>query len=140
MGNRALLGTLGLLLFAGCPTVDLGDNPSGVGLCNPAGGVEYFEAEIWPNYIKPMDATRGCTKAGDCHGEASSNAPQFRTMPVDFPTNFRQTQIYLNCGQPMMSDLLTKPLMGINAHGGGDLIPPNDPSVQIFLDWFSETP
>jgi hypothetical protein len=139
MGKLALLGTaLGLLPLAGCPTVDLGDTPSDIGLCNPAGGVEYFETMIWPDYVKPTDPARGCTKAGQCHNEAGGNPPNFKTMPVDFALNYRQAQGYLNCGQPMMSDMLTKPLAGINAHGGGELIPANDPSIQIFLGWFEE--
>lgn len=139
MGNTALLWmALGPLLLAGCPTVDLGDTPSDITLCNPAGGREYFDTVIWPDYIKPNDPVRGCTRAGGCHNEAGGNAPNFRTMPVDLAFNYRQAQGYLNCGQPMASDLLTKPLTGINAHGGGDLIAPNDPSVQLFLDWFAE--
>jgi hypothetical protein len=127
---------LGLLLLGGCPTVDLGDTPSDIGVCNPAGGIEYFEAMIWPEYIKPMDGTRGCSKTS-CHGEGGTS-PNFRTMPVDFVVNYRVAQNFLNCGQPMMSDLLTKPMAGINAHGGGELFPPSDASVQIFLDWFTE--
>lgn len=139
MGTRGLFATtvLGGLL-AGCPTVDLGDTPTDIGLCNPVKGLDYFETMIWPEFIKPMDTTRGCTKAGACHNEAGGNALNFRTQPVDFPFNFRQTQIYLNCGQPDLSALLTRPLAGVDAHGGGDLIQPGDPSVEIFRAWFTE--
>lgn len=135
--GRAVLAAT-VLLLAGCPTVDLGDTPTDIGLCNPVGGVDYFRDQIWPNYIQPTNTTRGCTKSGGCHNEAGGNALNFRTQPVDDAFNYRQTQIYLNCGQPMMSELLTRPLAGIDAHGGGDLIPTGDPSVQIFLDWFAE--
>jgi hypothetical protein len=32
---------------------------------------------------------------------------------------------------------LTKPLAGIDQHGGGDIFSSaSDPAVQIFLDWF----
>jgi hypothetical protein len=32
---------------------------------------------------------------------------------------------------------LTKPLGGIEPHGGGDIFPgEDDPAVQIFFDWF----
>jgi len=61
-------------------------------------------------------------------------------MPVDYPAAYKRTQNYLNCGTPNASLMLTKPLAGIDPHGGGDIFPNNpnmpDPAVQIFLDWF----
>ncbi len=111
---------------------------------NPAGGLEYFQTMIWPEYIKAsptgmaLDPMRSCTRAGQCHNEAGGNPPNFTTMPPNFAANYRQAQGYLNCGDPMMSDMLTKPLTGTNPHSGGDLIPANDPSIQIFLGWFEE--
>ena len=146
MGKLALLGgtALGLLPLAGCPTVDLGDTPSDIGLCNPPGGPDYFQTMIWPEYMKvsptgmALDPMRSCTRAGQCHNEAGGNPPNFKTMPPDFGLNYRQAQGYLNCGDPMMSELLIKPLTGTTPHGGGDLIPANDPSVAIFLGWFEE--
>ena len=94
-------------MLTGCPTVDLGDTPSDIGLCNPPGGIDYFTAELWPNFVRPMDATRGCTKTGNCHSEAGGNALGFRTNPLDMSFNYRQTQIYLNCGQPAASARLS---------------------------------
>ena len=64
-------GASGIL---GCPTVDLGEPPMDVSLCNPPGGLDYFRDEIWPNYIMPGNATRGCTRAGNCHNEAGGRA------------------------------------------------------------------
>jgi hypothetical protein len=127
---------LAALLLAGCPTVDLGDTPSDIGLCNPPGGVAYFTDVIWPEFIRPTNATQGCTKTGGCHNEAGGNGLSFRTQPVDNAFNYRQAQLYLNCGQPMSSELLTRPLAGIDAHGGMDIYNPGDPQVQLFLDWF----
>jgi hypothetical protein len=127
---------LTLVLLAGCPTVDLGDTPSDIGLCNPPGGIEYFRAQIWPNFIRPTDATRGCTRAGGCHNEAGGNALGFRTNPVDDVFNYRQTQVYLNCGQREASELRTKPLAGIDPHGGMDLVTPGDAADLAFLGWF----
>jgi hypothetical protein len=120
--------------LAACPTVDLGDTPSDIGQCNPAGGIDYFQNVIWPNYITA--GAMACTSSGGCHNEAGGNALNLRTQPVDFALNFRQAQVYLNCGTPEMSDLLTKPLSTSNPHGGGDLISPGDPRIQLFLDWF----
>lgn len=137
VASRArVLAATALTLLAGCPTVDLGDTPADIGLCNPAGGLDYFREQIWPSFVRPTDATKGCTRAGGCHNEAGGNALGFRTQPEDLTFNYRQTQIYLNCGQPMASELLTKPLAGIDPHGGMDLIQPGDPAVMIFLDWF----
>lgn len=132
----SLAWCLALALLTGCPTVDLGDTPSDIGLCNPPGGVDYFVAEIWPNFVRPTDMTRGCTKAGGCHNEAGGNALGFRTSPVDNTFNYRQTQIYLNCGQPEASELRTKPLAGIDPHGGMDLVMMGDAADAAFLGWF----
>ena len=41
---------------------------------------------------------QGCTKTGDCHNDGGGNALSFRTNPIDNTFNYRQTQIYLNCG------------------------------------------
>jgi len=31
---------------------------------------------------------------------------------------------------------LTRPMSGVDQHGGGDLFNPGDPPVQVFLNWF----
>jgi hypothetical protein len=141
MGLRHALAALPLALglLAGCPTVDLGDTPTDIGLCNPPGGVDYFTDVIWPDMVRPSDGTKGCTKAGGCHNEAGGNGLSFRTQPApDFPFNFRQAQLYLNCGNPMQSLFLTKPLSNVEPHGGNDLIDANADSaiVDKFLAWF----
>jgi len=136
MGNHSVLAALALCL-AGCPTVDLGDTPTDINLCNPAGGIDYFTSDVYPKYIRPTDGTNGCTKAGGCHNEAGGNALNFRTSPQDDAFNFRQAQVFLNCGTPEMSQLLTKPLAGVDTHGGGNIYnSTNDAEVQVFLGWF----
>lgn len=138
MGARLvrLAAAAALLPLAGCPTVDLGDTPTDIGLCNPPGGIDYFTNVIWPMYVRPTDATKGCTRTGGCHNEAGGNALNFKTQPPDFPFNYRQAQVFLNCGTPSASQMLTKPLGGMEPHGGGDLITTSDPAYQAFLDWF----
>lgn len=128
------LGLLGLL--SGCPTVDLGDTPSDIGLCNPPAGMQYFQDKVWPEFVRPTDMNKGCIKGTSCHSDTGGNALSFKSNPVDYAFNYRQTQIYLNCGTPMASELLSKPLSGMDPHGGGDLFAPGDPGVQVFLDWF----
>jgi len=140
MGNpqfRFLLGGGLAVVLAGCPTVDLGDTPTDITLCNPAGGLDYFSAEIYPNFVRPVDATNACTKAGGCHNDAGGNALNYKTNPQDDVFNYRQSQVFLNCGTPEMSQLLTKPLAGVEAHGGGNIFSSmSDAQVQLFLDWF----
>lgn len=121
-----------VVALAGCPTVDLGDTPTEIGLCNPAGGLQYFQDEIWPKYI--TGASKSCATAM-CHVNGG-NGLDFPGA-VDYPAFYRRTQLYLNCGTPSASLLLTKPLAGIEPHGGGDIFTSeSDPNVQIFLDWF----
>jgi len=129
----ACLGSACLALLAGCPTVDLGDTPTEIGLCNPAGGEAYFEQQIWPSYVIRNNADTSCAKVG-CH-VAGGNGLDFPAQ-VDYAAAYRRTQIYLNCGSPDASPFLTKPLAGIEPHGGGDIFNENDPAVQIFLAWF----
>lgn len=136
MGSHRTLaaGCLALGLLAGCPTVDLGDTPTEIGLCNPAGGLAYFQDQIWPNVITRSNAATSCAKAA-CHvgGGNGLELP----MPVDYPAAYKRTQVYLNCGTPDSSLFLTKPLAGIDPHGGGDIFPDmNDPAVKVFLAWF----
>jgi hypothetical protein len=126
-----------LLSLGGCPTVDLGDTPTDIGLCNPRGGVEYFETVIWPDFVRPTNTTNGCNRAGGCHNEAGGNGLGFMTQaPIDFRFNYRQAQLFLNCGTPAASLMLTKPLSGTEPHGGGDIFQSNDPAIQKFIDWF----
>src|SRR5262245_40028061 len=92
-----------VVLLSGCPTVDLGDDPPDIGLCNPAGGITYFQNEIVPNYLKLADRANGCGRNGSCHERAHGVAFDL-TMPAS-PANYRIAQQYLNCGQPDQSPL-----------------------------------
>jgi len=142
MGNhRSRTATWGasclVLAFAatGCPTVDLGDTPEDIWLCNPRGGLPYFQDVIWPRFVRPGMAG-GCTTAGGCHVFGDGNLLGYKVNPIDFPANYRATLVHLECGTPMQSKFLTKPLAGIDGHGGMDLVQPGSPEVQLFLDWF----
>jgi len=133
-GKAGIAACLALTFLAGCPTVDLGDTPTEIGLCNPAGGVQYFQDQIWPKYVVRNMNNTSCNTS-NCH-VAGGNGLDF-PMPVDYATAYKRTQIYLNCGTPEASQFLTKPLGGIDPHGGGDIFPDmNDPAVPIFLSWF----
>jgi hypothetical protein len=136
---HAIVGAVGLVGLAGCPTVDLGDTPTEVGLCNPTGGLAYFQDQIWPQYIlnKNNGGTGNCAQ-GNCHVNGG-NGLDFTGYPatVDYAAFYRRTQIYLNCGTPDASELLTKPLAGTDPHSGGDIFPTeSDPAVVTFLNWF----
>lgn len=133
--SRAIACFMGIvLLLSGCPVVDLGDDPPEVGLCNPTGGMPYFQSEIVPNYLKLTDKTNGCGRNSSCHDNAHGLA--FDLANPTSATNYRLALNYLNCGSPTQSDLLTKPLKGQNGHGGGDLVDPGSAEEMTFLGWF----
>jgi hypothetical protein len=131
-----------VLALGGCPTVDFGESPAGIGVCNPDRGEPYFEATIWPQYIRSPATNCGPNKnlscdcaQSSCHGGA--HGPDFdTTLPTDYVAMYRLSQQFLNCGAPTASPLLTRPLAGIDGHGGGDLFTTSEPQYQIFLDWF----
>jgi hypothetical protein len=125
------LSLCGLFALAGCPVVDLGDTPSEIGLCNPRGGFEYFQAEIEPHYLKLPDAVNSCARNGNCH---QAHGPVLVVGKDN--DNYRAVLQNITCGQPSSSPLLTKPMGGIDGHGGGDLFQPGSPEEQTFLMWF----
>lgn len=122
------------LLLCGCPTVDLGDDPPEVGLCNPAAGKAYFDAEIVPMFLKLQDTAAGCGRSSACHARAHGAA--FDLADPTSMANYSVAKNYLNCGQPPLSSLLTKPLAGQDGHGGGDLFQPGSMEESVFLGWF----
>jgi hypothetical protein len=134
-------GTLALVLaLAGCPTVSLGEVPPDIGLCEPAGGIDYFNSTIWPKYIAITDPLQAhtCLDSG-CHGHKSfAGGMGFDETDPTSPGNYlaAQSGARLNCGSPEISTLLTRPLAGVDGHGGGDLFRMSDPEYQTFLDWF----
>jgi hypothetical protein len=56
---------------------------------------------------------------------------------VDHDSNYNVVSRFLNCGTPEASSLLTKPLSGVDPHGGGDLFAPGSQTEADFLNWFS---
>jgi len=125
-----------VLLLCGCPTVDLGDDPPDIGLCNPAGGMPYFETEIVPKFLNLADQTNGCGRDGGCHNRAHGLAFDLTPANLASTANYRVALQYLNCGSPRQSSLLTKPLAGEDGHGGGDLIQNGSTEMTTFLMWF----
>lgn len=123
-----------LLLLCGCPTVDLGDDPPAVGLCNPQGGFDYFRDMIVPSYLKLQDTAAGCGRSSMCHDRAHGAAYDLSDPPS--MANYRLTLNYLNCGSPRQSQLLTKPLRGEDGHGGGELVENGSTEMMTFLMWF----
>lgn len=116
--------------------MDLGDTPPDIGACNPPEGVDYFIAKIEPIYLKISDPTNGCARNSMCHDQAHGLALS-RTVGDDM-LNYRVSQQYLNCGQPRASEMLTRPLAGIDGHGGGDLFTTGSTEYTTFLGWFDQ--
>jgi hypothetical protein len=125
----------GALVLTGCPTVDLGDDPPDPGVCRPDRA--YFDATIWPQYLAPADEARSCVRAG-CHGDVAgvSALRLDSTEPIDLARNYQVATRFLNCGTPAASLLYTKPLGGLEAHGGGDIFVDVDAQAAAFLSWF----
>src|ERR1700733_7312624 len=137
MGNHWAFAAGCVLALSGCPTVDLGDPPPDIGLCNPMGGIDYFQSDIEPNYLKLSDPVNSCARSSSCHAMAHGLAIDTGDDPNALMSNYRLVQGYLDCGVPPASELLTKPLAGVDGHGGGDIFANlQDPAVVDFLAWF----
>lgn len=134
-----LVSLVSLLGLAGCPTVDLGDTPPDIGQCRP--DRQYYIDVIWPRYLAPATAARSCVAASGCH-DAQTGRSALRlssSTPVDHDRNYQVVTRFLNCSTPTASELLTKPLAGIEAHQGGDIFPnATDPAVVDFQGWFPQ--
>jgi hypothetical protein len=130
-------------LAAGCPTVDLGDVPADPGQCRP--DPAYFETVIWPQYLVPADPELSCAGEAGCHRIEDGRSALRLVLPppgqpdlVDYSSNYDTVTRFLNCGTPDASSLFTKPVTGVDAHGGGDLFDDGSPSATAFLEWFSQ--
>lgn len=122
--------------LAGCPNVDLGDEPPNPSACRP--DFQYYKDHIWPEFLAPADTTKSCVSQSGCHQTATGrSALRLETNPVDDARNYQTVTFFLNCTTPEASLLLGKPLLGADPHGGGDLFPnTSDPAVVTFLGWF----
>jgi hypothetical protein len=134
-----LLGAVALFGATGCPTVDLGDMPADPGVCRPDPG--YYRDVIWPEVLASADPARSCVDAPGCHALATGRSALRLVTDLDDPAihdrNYPVVIRFLNCGTPEASSLITKPLAGLDPHGGGDLFPGrDDPAIEAFLGWF----
>lgn len=135
--RACLAGSALALLAAGCPTIDLGEEPVSPGSCRP--DPAYYRDVVWPEYIAPADEARSCVAAGGCHQQENGRSALRLSVaePIDHDGNYNVVTRFLNCASPDASSLLTKPLSGVDVHGGGDLLDPGSMPEQIFLDWFA---
>lgn len=133
-----LLVATAALAAAGCPTVDLGDDPVDPGVCRP--DPAYYEAEVWPKFLAQPEPTKTCVGRAGCHGEADGrSALRLDAIePIDHSRNYAVVTRFLNCGTPGASALLTKPLAGEDPHGGGDIYTGADPAITTFTAWFAQ--
>jgi hypothetical protein len=133
---RAALAAL-LATLAGCPTVDLGDDPPDPGQCRP--DPAYFEQVLWSEYLTHPELScasqAGCHRRDDGRSALRLDLPE-DGQPVDFAGNYAVVTRFLNCGTPDSSPLYTKPVSGVGPHGGGDLFAPGSAPARVFLDWF----
>jgi hypothetical protein len=134
---RWLFCAAGVALVAGCPTVDLGENPPDPGTCRP--DPAYYRDILWPEYLAPADTALSCVDAAGCHArDDGRSALRLVTDPVDHGANYQVVIRFLNCGAPESSSLLTKPQSGVDPHGGGDLFGPGSDPTITFMQWFQQ--
>lgn len=136
----ALAFTLSVLV-TGCPTIDLGEAPIDPGSCRP--DPVYFEDTFYPMYIEAGGAD-SCIGDGGCHDATNAGSSAFQLEPITDPNRpnafddaYFATTVFLNCGSPDISPMLTRPLSGRDVHGGGDLFDPGSAQEQVFLNWFA---
>jgi hypothetical protein len=136
MGTMRAVAIACVPALAGCPTVNLGDTPAGIGVCNPTEGLAYFQAMIWPMYLDPPNQTTTCVRSG-CHDKIDSAGGMGLdpTLPINYQGNYQIVQPQLDCESPDASQLLTKPL-NLYGHGGGAVFTVSDPEYSLFLNWF----
>jgi len=138
MLRTAFAGVL-FLGLTGCPTVDLGEEPPPPGLCRP--DVGYYQDVIWPEVINPPSQPYNCVAESGCHERASGRSALRLIVgdpltPTEHNQNYDVVTRFLNCGTPEASTFLTKPLSGVEPHGGGDLFMPGSMPEMTFFDWF----
>lgn len=136
--RKSLLALATCALWAtGCPTVDLGENPVSPGSCRP--DVAYYRDVVWPEFLAPADQARSCVAASQCHrAEDGRSALRLNASePIDHDGNYDVATRFLNCGAPEASSMLTKPLDGVDPHGGGELFQPGSGPEATFLEWFA---
>lgn len=136
--TRCALGVALLSCLAGCPTVDLGDEPVNPGVCRP--DPMEFRDVIWPEVLAPADTAKSCVSASGCHALENGRSALRLETDVSDPTahdrNYAVVTRFLNCSSPAASPLVTKPLAGVDPHGGGDLYgSEGDAEVQAIVMW-----
>lgn len=139
MSGRPLLIAVALAATAsGCPTVDLGDSPPNPGTCRP--DPLYYEDVIWPEYLAPADISQSCVAQAGCHDSLNGrSAFRVNTVePIDHGANYQTVIRFLNCGSPGTSALFTKPVGGVDSHGGGDIFASGSNAEVVFLQWFDQ--
>jgi len=130
--------TILLLVLAGCPTVDLGDQPAELPLCTPVKGYDYFVSDIWPKYINNTKKNCLDSMPGACH----ANTGGMMVLDPSGPTmdNFDKVRAELNCTLSTSSTFYEKPC-GLTSHfgnmGGPIFNCPSDPEPTDFLAWFT---
>jgi hypothetical protein len=140
-GLRPLSLAIGIVLLAGCPTVDLGDQPPVPGDCQP--DPAEFEATIWPMALSTGDDATTCVKA-NCHSQATGRSGlrliENPSGAADHAANYESVIRFLNCAAPRSSRLLTKPVAGIDGHGGGDLWTYDTAPASTVEEWIGSAP
>jgi hypothetical protein len=135
---------LGVLLAAGCETVDTGPFTGPPAGCDaPA---PYFVSDVWPRYFERyMCAKGGCHDASSGHGffrlqsVAGVAAPQptdpVSIWPAEWAANLRTAQQNISCSNPTASLILTVPEGRGQPHPPGAVVTDMAEAETIFRTW-----
>lgn len=117
-----------LLALAGCPTVDLGDQPVAPPLCRPSLTTFREPGGIWDRAIATADPARSCVAMAGCHAQATGRSslrlvfkPREQLSESEWALNLDAVARFLSCATPSESPFITKPEAGTDPHLGGDL-------------------
>ena len=83
-----------------------------------------------------MGKVHGWPAVGVASRRSRTRRASSTTAPIDHDANYDVVVRFLSCSQEETSPLLTKPLAGVDPHGGGDLFNGSSPQRSAFLDWF----
>jgi hypothetical protein len=124
---------------SGCDTVDVETQPVDINRCRPDRA--FFAQKIWPEFLDKDIGGKRCTDAR-CH-DSSSGRQMILTRPTTPPTLpfaadweavYKSVTNQMQCTSVLESDPVSRP-DGRRTHGGGKLIEPNGPEVQLVLQW-----
>jgi hypothetical protein len=121
-----------------CETVDLGSPPADINACRP--DPQFFYDRVWPEYLGREVSGKRCNDSG-CHDSGSprqlripapTSTPSL-PLPADWAAAYKSVTEQMSCTNVSSSPLVDRPSR--LDHGGGKLIEPDGPEVELIRMW-----